>query len=239
MGNIGKDTLRRPQVTLSAQASEPTALEKLLLRRAVVYFLAFVGFCVLIAIEATQGVDQWVFTFTSTFVSEPLDVVSSLVSLLGNFEISGVITLAVAALRWQRQGLRGLAPLLLFVGVALEVILKFYLPHPGPPQEFSHNKYFLPPLRFSTPYSFPSGHMLRATFLATLLTASTGKWRTLGWIFVLAMAITRPYLNEHWTSDVIGGFLLGQAFAWVAVAIGVGGVTAKRGVTALREQRES
>jgi undecaprenyl-diphosphatase len=237
--NIGKDTLHRPLIPLSAQASEPAALEKLLVRRAVFYFLAFTGFCVLIAIEATQGVDQWVFSFTSILVSEPLDVVSSLVSLLGNFEVSSAVTLAVAALRWRRQGLRGLAPLLLFVGVAIEVILKFYLPHPGPPQGFSRNKHFLPPLRFSTPYSFPSGHMLRAAFLATFLFTSTGKWRTLGWIFVLAMAITRPYLNEHWTSDVIGGFLLGQAFAWIAVAIGMGGTTTMRGVTSLRGQRES
>ncbi len=239
MRNLGKDRRRCPQVTLPAPASEPAALEKLLLRRAVVYFLAFAGVCFLIAIDATRGVDQWVFAFTRAFGSEPLDIVSSFVSLLGNFEISSAITLAVVALRWRRQGLRGLAPLLLFVGVAIEVVLKFYLPHPGPPQGFSRNKHFLPPLRFETPYSFPSGHMLRATFLATFLTTSTGKWRTLGWIFVFAMAITRPYLNEHWTSDVMGGFLLGQAFAWLAVAIAAGETTTMRGVTPPRRQSTS
>lgn len=73
--------------------------------------------------------------------------------------------------------------------------------------------------------------MLCVTFLATFLSSSTGRWRTLDWIFVLVMAITRPYLNEHWTSDVMGGFLLGQAFAWMAVAIVAGETTARRGIT--------
>jgi undecaprenyl-diphosphatase len=155
----------------------------------------------------------------NALASEPLDIVSSLVTLLGNFEVSSVITVACAAFGWRRRGLRGLAPLFLFVGVAVEVILKFYLPHPGPPQGFSRNLEFLPPIQFFTPYSFPSGHMLRTAFLATLFMESTGKWRVAGWIFVAAMALTRPYLNEHWVSDVVGGFLLGQAFAWGAVAI--------------------
>lgn len=228
-----------PLTTLSSHANEPHVLKKRFVRRAALYFLTFVGLCLLIAFEATRRVDQWVFSFTSTFGSEPLDFVSSLVSLLGNFEVSSAITFTIAGLCWRRQGLRGLAPLLLFAGVALEVVLKFYLSHPGPPQGFSRNKHFLPPLRFVTPYSFPSGHMLRATFLATFLTASSGKWRTLGWIFVLAMAVTRPYLNEHWTSDVVGGFLLGQAFAWMAVAIAAGESTAIREVTPPRRQATS
>jgi undecaprenyl-diphosphatase len=218
-----KSTLDNLLDAVSARQRDRTSSKRFLWRRAAGYALAFVVMCFLIALEATQEIDQWAFTWANALASEPLDIASSLITLLGNFEVSSIITVAWAVFGWRQRGLRGLVPLLLFVGVAVEVVLKFYLPHPGPPQGFSRNLEFLPPIRFSTPYSFPSGHMLRAAFLMTLFTTATEKWRVSGWIFVIAMALTRPYLNEHWVSDVIGGFLLGQAFAWAALAIAAGG----------------
>lgn len=176
----------------------------------------FITLCVLVGFNATHGADQWIFALANTAVSEPLDLAASFVSLLGNFEVTGVFTLAVSMLGWKRRGIPGLAPMLLFLGVAIEAVLKFFLPHPSLPEGYARNVEFLPPLRFPTPYSFPSGHMLRITFLAVYCTANRGPWRVIGWMIVLVMALTRLYLNEHWTSDIIGGVFLGLALAHVA-----------------------
>jgi membrane-associated phospholipid phosphatase len=56
--------------------------------------------------------------------------------------------------------------------------------------------------------------MLRVTFLAALIAP---RWAF--WTLVVAMALTRIYLQEHWASDVVGGFLLGAALAGLAASL--------------------
>lgn len=188
-------------------------------RRARCALSIFIILCVLVSFDATQDLDYWIFSLANTVSSKSLDLASSFVTLLGNFEITGAFTFIYSIFAWKHRGIRGLAPMLLFLGVAIEVVLKFALPHPDLPKGYGRNVEILPPIRFSTPYSFPSGHLLRATFLAIYFTPNKGLWRATGWLFILAMALTRVYLNEHWTSDIIGGVFLGLAFAYVAKAI--------------------
>lgn len=188
-------------------------------RRAFYAMSIFIALSVLVGFNATHGIDQWIFALANPVVSEPLDFAASLVTLLGNIEVTGALTLAVSMLGWKRRGIRGFAPMLLFLGVTIELVLKFFLPHPSLPEGYARNVEFLPPLRFPTPYSFPSGHMLRITFLAVYFTANGGPWRVTGWMLVLAMGLTRLYLNEHWTSDILGGVFLGLALAHVARTI--------------------
>lgn len=74
--------------------------------------------------------------------------------------------------------------------------------------------------------SFPSGHTLIAAFLYPtlgMLIASNLRDRTLKvFVFVVAAALallvgfTRVYLGVHYPSDVLGGWLLGLAFAVAA-----------------------
>src|SRR5262249_19499869 len=192
--------------------------------------LAFVVLCVLVAFGATRTVDRWGLTLASPIASYPLDVAASLVTLLGEPQISGAVAVALSVRWWQRRGKQGLAPLLLFAGVAIEAVLKYVLPYPGPPHEFSRGLQL--PLFFQlatplllhlhTPYSFPSGHMLRTTFLVALISEHRPRWRTAGWALVLAMAFTRVYLNDHWVSDVGGGILLGLTLAAVATVLDPG-----------------
>jgi membrane-associated phospholipid phosphatase len=196
--------------------------------RAAVPGLAFLGLCLLVMLGATRTVDWYSQTLACSVVAPWLDVLAFLVSLLGNPIITGGVAMVLAVRGWQSRGKLGLMPLLLFVGVAIETVLKFVLPHPGPPPEFSH-PLTLPPilhtmiapfqLHLKTPYSFPSGHMLRTAFLVGLFCAYRPRWRWVGWVVLGAMAGTRLYLNAHWLSDVGGGLLFGLSLAAVAVGI--------------------
>ena len=178
----------------------------------------------LVALGATRGVDNWALTLAQSIAWYPLDVATSLFNIVGQSEITAPVALVLAFVWWRRDGVRGLVPLLLFAGVALEVVLKHLVPHPSPPLELSRNLHFLPFLKSAAPYSFPSGHMLRTAFLAALIAD-----RPVFWSLVGAMAFVRLYLGEHWASDVVGGALLGLMLAGIAAAIYGGRTASTRG----------
>jgi undecaprenyl-diphosphatase len=72
-------------------------------------------------------------------------------------------------------------------------------------------------LDVSTPYPYPSGHMLRSVLLLGAIWAlrPNRPARIAVLIFLAASAACRVYLGTHWPSDVIGGALLGIAgLAW-------------------------
>ena len=176
--------------------------------------LALAVLSALVALGQTQDVDRRVLQLAQSIVWYPLDVATTLFSTLGQLEITGPIALVLTFLWWRRDGARGLVPVLLFVGVALEVVLKHVVPNSSPSPALSRNLHLLPFLKSAAPYSFPSGHMLRTVFLAALVTE-----RPVFWSLVAAMAFTRLYLSENWASDVVGGALLGLVLAGVAAAV--------------------
>src|SRR5262249_60867715 len=139
---------------------------------------------------------------------------ASAFSVLGEAAVTAAVAVILPFVWWGGRGPRGRVPPLLFVGVALEGVFKHVAPNPGPPHELSRAVEFLPFLKSSSAYSFPSGHMLRTTFLAGLM---LNHW--VFWPVIVLMGITRVYLNEHWLSDVVGGWLLGLVLAGVAAAI--------------------
>jgi membrane-associated phospholipid phosphatase len=72
-------------------------------------------------------------------------------------------------------------------------------------------------LDISTPYPYPSGHMLRSVLMlgAIYLLWSNRAGRVAILLFLVAAAAGRLYLGTHWPSDVLGGALLGIAgLAW-------------------------
>src|SRR5262249_13826033 len=100
--------------------------------------LAFIAMCMLVVFNITRSFDWLGQTLLQPLASPLLDSGAFSWTLLGESHLTGILALGLAW-RWrQRRGKQGLGPLLLFVGVGIEIVLKFVLVHPGPPVQFSH-----------------------------------------------------------------------------------------------------
>lgn len=77
-------------------------------------------------------------------------------------------------------------------------------------------------------YGFPSGHVMASVvFFGALIyllwmSSSLGKWRWAGTalcvVAILGIACSRLYLNAHWLTDVLGGFVGGTAYLTASLA---------------------
>jgi len=140
---------------------------------------------------------------------EWLDLAASIVSVGGHSAVAAGLALGLVAARVRARAPDWWVPLLLAGVVAIEATLKLVVYQPGPPPEGSRAIELLPALPSPFVWAFPSGHVARVSFLAAV--AHIPAW--IAGIAVVLIAVTRPYLGEHWPSDVLGGALLGLGVA--------------------------
>ena len=147
-----------------------------------------------------------------------MDRIGLVTSVVGSMEFIAVAAVALAAGLFF-TGRRRLASRLLAVFVVtglIEIVFKMVVPQaPVPGDALQGPDPSL--LDISTPYPYPSGHMLRSVLLlgAIYLLWPNKAGRLSIVAFLVASAAGRLYLGTHWPSDVLGGALLGVAgLAW-------------------------
>jgi undecaprenyl-diphosphatase len=171
--------------------------------------------------QETNQLDAAAAGFVRQWQSPALDTAATVVSLFGSevVLVLGVVLLAIFV--WQRRW--GAAALLVLVTAGAQLLndlLKAVYQRPRPEP--------VPTLIGVQSWSFPSGHaMVSAAFYLFLAYLGWrllhGVWR---WLLAIALAVlvlliglSRIYLQAHYLSDVIAGYVAG--FIWTdAVIIG-------------------
>jgi len=149
---------------------------------------------------------------------------------LGSTELTLVITalLGLALFR----GLRLLAVLpfaVILVATGLELVGKLIISSVPPGKALQRFPDILPALGHDVgQYSYPSGHVLRATIAYGLVLYLSERWELFGRdssrlspvlvlvVFFVGYAVV--YLGWHWFSDAVGGFLLGLTLLFGLIA---------------------
>lgn len=191
--------------------------------------VVFLALAVLVAVGATRALDLAVIRSFQSIASDPLDFLANAHTLVGQLAVTLTAAAMLMVVIWRRHGGSAwLAPAFILGTGAIELVFKFMLRHPSPPEEFVRAYHNVLGMRLGSPSSFPSGHVARLAFLALLLaTLYPSRWTGIvAAAFVALTVFARVYIGDHWISDALAGLALGTGAG--AAAIGWMRATARR-----------
>ena len=194
--------------------------------------VSFVALTLMVSAGWLGSLDHQVLVAMSGSWSESLHPLFQLIAELGGLEVTSILMLGLVIYLWRNGfGADALVVLAVVGGLALEVLYKIALFHPGPPRAIAHpDGPSLTDLltRGGGLNSFPSGHVVRAVVaygLIGFVVRRLAPWPVaralaipVAVVLIIVEAFDRLYLDAHWESDVIGGLLLG-AIALLAATV--------------------
>jgi undecaprenyl-diphosphatase len=194
-------------------------------------FAAFVGaflvFSGIVASGVTAAIDNPVNAYANSIQGNAgLDALMIALTTTGDLATLFVFGIIITVLRRTRKA--GMIFLITMVALAIAVMyLKPFVGREIPLYEFSpvlelpenfgiENDSLAP---FAAAFSYPSGHASRATALAFIVGYLLyQKSRPAGyaiWAFPIVIGITRVYVQQHFPTDLVGGFLIGVIISTV------------------------
>ena len=162
------------------------------------------------------SIDVAVFYFINhTLVNSAFDRFFTTITNVNNWYIAYIILLGIMLTKGGRRGRIAAVGLLILILVTDQVNSKIIkeIVHRIRPCNVLPN--VRTPLGFNGTFSFPSSHAVNnfaAAFFIYILFPNL-KWA----LFITAslIAISRVYVGVHYTSDILGGAIIGSAFGYV------------------------
>jgi len=203
-------------------------------RRLLITAGAFLAAYVAIALLVDAGAFRWLDLRMTHYLqgrgSTGQDIALGIFSYLGSIEVTLVIAVLLGVGLFRGLRLLAVLPLaFILLGSALEILGKQLIVSPAPGAAFQRFPELLPSLGHQIGrWSFPSGHLVRATLAYGLVLYLAERWELFGRdssrlspvlvlvIFFVGYGVV--YLGWHWLSDAIGGLLLGLALLFALIA---------------------